>query len=316
MNWLFLTIISYLMLALVSLGDKFIVDKLLKSSKAYAFSIGVLGSLVFLIAPWFLEWPGFFLLLINFLSGAFFVFALWLMYEALKQGEASKVVVVIGGIVPIFTIIFSVIFLDQKFSNNQWLGLLFLISGTLIISFIVSKKKKLSIFIEKLKNVFWGTYKKRWIFLSIIAALFYSLFFITTKYAYSQQSFLSSFLWIRLGGLFVSLLFLVDKDSRKEIFKSFIKKEKTPAKIGKGFVLVNQLIGSLAFIIQNYAVYLGPVAIINALQGVQYAFLLIIGIFFSLFYPKILKEDISKKTLIKKILAILIIAFGLYFITL
>jgi len=238
------------------------------------------------------------------------------MYEALKQGEASKVVVVIGGIVPIFTIIFSVIFLDQKFSNNQWLGLLFLISGTLIISFIVSKRKKLSIFIEKLKNVFWGTYKKRWIFLSIIAALFYSLFFITTKYAYSQQSFLSSFLWIRLGGLFVSLLFLVDKDSRKEIFKSFIKKEKTPAKIGKGFVLVNQLIGSLAFIIQNYAVYLGPVAIINALQGVQYAFLLIIGIFFSLFYPKILKEDISKKTLIKKILAILIIAFGLYFITL
>ena len=115
MNWLFLTIISYLMLALVNLGDKFVVDKLLKSSKAYAFSIGVLGSLVFLVAPWFLEWPGFFLLLINFLAGSFFVFALWLMYEALKQGEASRVVVVIGGVIPVFTIIFSVLFLMKNF---------------------------------------------------------------------------------------------------------------------------------------------------------------------------------------------------------
>lgn len=317
MNWLVLTIISYLLLALVNLGDKFIVDKLLKSSKAYAFSIGVLGSLVFLIAPWFLEWPGLFLLLINFLAGAFFIFALWAMYEALKRGEASRVVVVVGGIIPIFTIIFSLVFWGQKFTANQWLGLIFLISGTLIISFIVSKKKKISIFIERLKTVFRGTYKKRWVFLSIAAALLYSLSFIATKYAYEQQNFISSFLWIRLGALFVSLLFLIDKDSRQEIFKSFAKdkKKKKPAKVGKGFVLVNQLLGSLAFVIQNYAIYLGPVAIINALQGIQYAFLLIIGIFFSLFYPKILKEDISKNTLIKKILAILIIGVGLYFIT-
>ncbi|MCK9438990.1 MAG: EamA family transporter [Patescibacteria group bacterium] len=315
MNWLFLTIISYLMLALVNLGDKFVIDKLLKSSKAYAFSIGVLGSLVFLAAPWFLEWPGFLLLLINFLAGAFFVFALWLMYEALKQGEASRVVIVIGGIIPIFTITFSVFFLKEQFSSHQWLGFLLLIVGTLIISFIVSKKKKFLIFIEKLKLLFKGNYKKKWIILSIVAALFYSLFFITTKHAYEQQSFLSSFLWIRLGGLFVSLLFLIDKDSRKEIIKSFTKKSKNKAKIGKGFVVINQALGSLAFIIQNYAIYLGPVALINALQGIQYAFLLIIGIFFSLFFPKVLKEDISQKTLFKKVLAILIIGFGLYFIT-
>lgn len=315
MNWLFLTIISYLMLALVNLGDKFVVDKLLKSSKAYAFSIGVLGSLVFLIAPWFLEWPGISFLLINFLAGSFFVFALWLMYEALKQGEASRVVVVVGGIIPIFTILFSLLFLDEKFSYNQIFGFLLLIIGTLIISFIVSKKKTILIFFNKLKIFFSGSYKKKWISLSIFAAFFYSLFFITTKYAYEHQSFISSFLWIRLGGLFVSLLFLIDKGSRKEIVESFTKKTKSKTKIGKGFVVINQALGSLAFIIQNYAIYLGPVALINALQGIQYAFLLIIGIFFSLFFPKILKEDISKKTLFKKVLAILIIGLGLYFIT-
>lgn len=315
MNWIILTIVSYLMLAVVNLGDKFVVDKLLKSSKAYAFAIGVLGSLVFLLAPWFLEWPGVFLLVVNFLAGAFFVFALWLMYESLKNGEASRVVVVIGGVVPIFTIIFSILFLKETFSKNQWLGVLLLIIGTFIISFIVSKKKKVSVFLDKLKIFFKGAYPKKWLFFSIMAAFFYSLFFITTKYAYEQQSFFSSFIWIRLGGLFVSLLFLVDKKTRIEIFKSFKKKEKTPAKVGKGFIIFNQLLGSVAFIIQNYAIYLGPVALINALQGVQYAFLLVIGIFFSLFFPKILKEDVSSSIILKKVLAILIIGFGLFFIT-
>jgi drug/metabolite transporter (DMT)-like permease len=224
MSWFLLAVISYLMLALVNLGDKFVVDKLLKSGKAYAFSVGVLGSLVFVIAPWFLKWPGTFLLLINFLAGAFFIFALWLMYEALKNSEMSRVVVVIGSIVPVFTIIFSVLFFKESFSLNQCFGLLLLISGMFIISFVVSQKRKWSVFWGRIKMVFLGSYKKRWVFLAIASAFFYSLFFMSTKYAYNHQDFLSSFLWIRLGGLLVALLFFVDSKSRKEIVASFRKK--------------------------------------------------------------------------------------------
>lgn len=315
MSWLALTIISYLILAVVNIGDKFVVDKLLNSSKAYAFSVGFMGSLVFIIAPWFLEWPGVFLLVINFLAGAFFVFALWLMYEALKRGEASRVVVVIGGVIPIFTAGILFLFFKKSFSNYQWLGFFLLVMGMFLISFIVSKKNKFKTFISKIKSFFFGKYSKKWLLLSIVSAFFYSLFFISTKYAYENQSFLSSFLWIRLGGLFVCLLFLLDKKSRQEIFFSLFKKKNKKIKTGKSFVILNQLLGSVAFVIQNYAIYLGPVVIINALQGVQYAFLLIIGIFFSLFFPKILKEDISKKAILNKLFAILIIGIGLYFIS-
>lgn len=315
MNWLFLAVVSYLLLAVVNLGDKFVVDKLIKSSKAYAFIVGALSAVVFLLAPWFLTWPGLFLFLINIISGAFFVFALWTMYESLKMGEASRVVVVVGSVIPIFTIIFSLLFFDEKFSGRQWAGILFLIAGMILISFISSRRKKWSIFFQRLFSVFYGGYNKRWIFLAIISAFLYSLFFITTKYAYSQQDFMSSFIWIRGGSLLVVLLFLIDKKDRKDIVKSFKEKPSRRVKINKGFVAINQLLGSGAFLLQNYAVYLGPVAIINALQGVQYAFLLILGIFFSLFFPKILKEDISKNTLLKKIMAILLVAIGLYFIT-
>ena len=314
MGWLALTIISYLMLAVVNLGDKFVIDKLLPSSKAYAFVVAVLSALVFVLAPWFLTWPGLSLFLINMITGALFVFALWTLYEALKRGEASRVVVVIGSIIPIFTILFSILFLGEKFSVNQWIGFLFLLSGMFIIAFVLSRRKKIPVFLRRLYSVFGGGYKKKWIFMAITSAFLYASFFILTKYAYEHQEFWSSFIWIRGGSLVVVLIFLLDKGSRTEIFKSFKKKSKSPAKIGKGFVVINQVMGSAGFILQNYAVYLGPVAIINALQGVQYAFLLILGIFFSVFFPRILKEDISKNVLLKKILAILLVGIGLYFI--
>ena len=322
MTWITLSVVSYLLLALVNLGDKFVIDKILGDSRVYAFMVAILGSILIIIAPWFLKWPGLFLFLINILAGAFFIFALWTMYEALKKGEASRVVVVVGSIVPVFTLIFSLILFKERFSLSQWLGIFFLLAGMLQMSLIVSRRKKWSTFTKRTWSVFSGKYKKRWILLSIASAWFYAIFFISSKYAYSQQEFLSAFIWTRLGGLSLALIFLIDPSSRKAILKSFktkkkfknplkLKKEKKPQKF---LVVLNQALGALAAFLQNYAIYLGPVAIINALQGVQYAFLLLLGIFFSIFFPKILKEDISRAVLIRKGRAILLVGIGLYLI--
>jgi len=315
MNWFILTIVSYLMLALVNLGDKFIVDKLLKSSRTYTFIVCVLGGIVILLAPWFLNWPGFSFFIINMFAGFLFALALWSMYESLKNGETTRVAVVIGSIIPVFTIFFSLFFLREKFTVYQWIGVLFLIIGMIIISFVVSRRNKWRDFFKRLGSVFCGSYDKKWIFLAILSAFLYALYFIITKYAYSRQEFLSSFIWIKSGSALLVLLFLFDKKTRIEIKQNFTAKSKKTKKTKGGFVFINQFIGALASFMQSYAVYLGPVAIINALQGVQYAFLLILGIIFSKFFPKILKEDISKKTLIKKIIAIILVAIGLYFMS-
>ena len=53
MNWLTLTIISYLLLAFVNLGDKFVMDKILGDSRVYAFTVTILSLIVVIIAPWF-----------------------------------------------------------------------------------------------------------------------------------------------------------------------------------------------------------------------------------------------------------------------
>jgi hypothetical protein len=74
--------------------------------------------------------------------------------------------------------------------------------------------------------------------------------------------------------------------------------------------------GSTGFILQNYAVFLGSVVLVNALQGVQYAFLLIISTGLALFAPKLLKENFSWRITIQKAAAVLVIVLGFYFVTL
>jgi hypothetical protein len=55
---------------------------------------------------------------------------------------------------------------------------------------------------------------------------------------------------------------------------------------------------------------------INALQGVQYVFLLIFAIILSFKLPKILKEEISREIIFQKVAAILLIGAGLILIAL
>jgi hypothetical protein len=147
--------------------------------------------------------------------------------------------------------------------------------------------------------------------ISIICAFFLSLSFVLIKYVYLALPFWTGFLWRSLGGFLMAIcFFILFPEVRKEIFK---KREKSSPKTAAIF-LINQAVGGGASILQNWAVALAPlvyVAFINALQGVQYVFLLILTVFLSLKLPHILKEEISKGAILQKIVAILVIGGGL-----
>lgn len=311
MNWLSVALTAYLFLAIANLLDKFLVDNVLKSSKAYVFINGIMGALVFLVAPWFLNWPGIFWFSFNIFTGFIFALALWTLYEALKQGEASRILVFIGGLTPIFSIFFSIILFKESYSINQWLGIALMLGGVLLIALLPQKRSFLWRFFKKV-----GLNKdslSSGISIALISALFYSLYFVSTKYAYSNQPFVSAFLWNRLGVIVFVLFFLFRKKNRLDISDFFRKK--TPTK-NQGLVIFNQILGSSGFILQNYAISLGSVAIINALQGFQYAFLLVISAVLAVLAPKLLKETFSWSIILQKTGAVFLVGLGLYFITL
>lgn len=309
MSWIAVALLAYLFLAIANLFDKFLIDNVLNSSKAYAFVACVLGAVVVVIAPWFLVWPGWFFFLWNIFTGFIFALALWFLYEALRQGEAARILVFVGGVTPVFSIALSVLFLKESFTTNQWIGFLFLIIGVFIIAFLPSSRSFLARVLRKLRLS--QRIEKNGLRMAFFSGLAYAFYFVASKYAFNNQPFASAFIWGRIGAALFVLLFLIRASDRQQI-KRFLQRS-TPGK-NKLLVFLGQLLGSSGFILQNYAIFLGSVALVNALQGVQYAFILVISAGLALMAPRLLKENFSWPIILQKSVAVLVIGVGLYFI--
>lgn len=296
MLWLIVTISAYLILAIVSLVDKYLLVGPIPNPKVYTFYIGTLGILVLILTPFVGFYiPEFSQIILSLLAGAFFIYGIFWLNSALRLFEASRVIPAIGGILPIFTFLLIYIFSKgtKIFKTWEFLAFILLVLGSILITY------------EKAKKISLKSFK-----ISVVAAFFFALSFVLAKYVYLVQPFWSGYLWIRIGGFLMAISFLFTKEVRNELFKLKINLPKKTAAI----FLLNQAVGASANILQNWAIALAPligVAIINALQGVQYLFLLIFAFLLSLKFPQILKEEISRQILLQKIIAILLIAGGL-----
>lgn len=296
MSWLIITILFYLMLAVAFLVDKYLLAGPVPNAKALSFYIGILGILALLLAPF----VGFYIpeikqIVLAISAGASFIYALYWFFRALRLFEISRVVPAIGGISPFFILGLIYIFSGGKESLKLWefLSFLLMVLGSVFITY--EKEKKISL--ESLK-------------ISIIAAFFFALSFVLTKYVYLQNSFWTGFIWTKIGGVLMALFFLLSREMREELFKARINFSKKTAII----FLSGQAVGFGSNVLQNLAFAIAPLiylSVISALQGIQYVFLLAFTVFLSFKFPQILKEEVSKKILLQKILAILLIGGGL-----
>jgi len=75
-------------------------------------------------------------------------------------------------------------------------------------------------------------------------------------------------------------------------------------------LVINEVIYLVGHVLNFLAVSLAPVALVSALGGIQPFFMLVFGIILSIFWPKIIKEDITKKTLLIKFVSVLLIFLG------
>jgi drug/metabolite transporter (DMT)-like permease len=299
MNWLFIAIIAHFLFALVFVIDKFLLSHTKLQPTAYAFYVGLLGGLLSLLLIPF----GFSLLLLNqilisFIAGILFVLAILFFYKSVQLGEVSRIAPIIGGAVPVFTLILTFFFLGERLSNNQLFAFFLLVLGGIIMVW-PGKKARASASTK-------ASLIKR-LPLAILAAFFFAGSFVLTKFIFTHQSFINGFIWIRLGGILGAGLLLFWPSIRESILKT----SKTIKLKTGGLALSNKVFSALAFILLNYAIYLGSVSLVNALQGIQYVFLLMVALFLSKKFPQIIKEQISQGAILQKLIAILFVGLGL-----
>ena len=310
--WIFLAAGAYLLLAINGVADKFLLTKSVKHPVAYAFYVGITGPLTFLLSLFGLlgTWLGWSFLSTEFsfqllspgnlvvaiIGGACFPLALYFSYKAIQQTSISRILPIQGGLVPIFTLILAYFILAERLSPVQIAAFLFLVAGAVLIAF-----KKVH-----------GHWHALAFGNAIIASLLFAISLTLQKYIFTNVNFASGLMWTRLGFFAASASFLISRKSRGYIFKA--PKETTS---GNKFVyLAARISGGAAWFLQNYAIKLGSVSLVNALQGTQYIFLLGIASVLSVKFPKILKEKIPLRIMVQKIAAIVLISTGLLILVL
>ena len=295
MIWLLVTVSAYFFYAIVGIVDKYLLKSLIPNAKVYAFYIGLLSILALFLIPLGFSIPDPIQLLLSLLAGAISIFAILGFFRALRLFEISRVMPAIGGLIPLFTFGLVYLFSFGKETLTFWelVAFLLLVGGSVLIVF---EKEKL-VTLKSLQ-------------IAALAAFLYALFYTLAKFVYLEQSFWSGFIWMRIGAFLAALFFLFSKEVREEIFKEQVSFKPKTMRI----FLSNQGFAVGALVLQNWAIALVPLGLlpfVNALEGTKYVFVLIFAVLFSLKFPQILKEEISKPIIIQKIISILLIGAGL-----
>lgn len=294
--WILLSLIGYGILAIVALMDKFILSKSVKPIIfTFYSSIFVLPILFFI--PFGVSFPTVWTdWLIFLISGFFFSIGLWVMYLGYQRSEISHIGPLVGAATPFFILLLSGIFLKESFGFYTLLAIFILILGSLLVSFENSQKHN---------GVHLG------MLFGVVSGLFFAISHVAAKYAYDVLGFYSGFVWTRTFiGIFGIILFL--SPSIRQIFKR--KKDNFSEKKSQlSLISWNKILGVVGIVLIQYATALGSVTLVNALAGVQFAILIILVALFSRFYPKLFKEQYTKREVVQEFVAILLIGGGLAF---
>lgn len=305
--WVILSISAYLLLATNGVADKFLLSKSVKHPLAYAFYVGITGPLTlalsifgvigqwlhlnFLQTEFAFQWLSLGQTLIALIGGISFPIALYFSYKAIQQTSVSRILPIQGGLVPIFTLFLAYVILGERLVETQFFAFFFLVVGAVLISF---KKKH-----GQWHALAFGN--------AAIASFLFALTLTLQKYVFGHVNFASGLIWTRMGFFLASASFLVSKQSRRYIFN-------TPKEVSTGnkFVyLAARVSGGISGFLQNYAIKIGSVTLVNALQGTQYVFLLALTTLLSVKFPKILKEHLSGQSFAQKFISIILVSIGL-----
>jgi hypothetical protein len=301
--WILVAIIAHTLFAAASVGDKLLFSSAkMKSPAAYAVLVGMLGGLVVLGAVIFgLPWPGMQAAILAAVAGILFVLALFPYYQGIQTYEASRIIPATGGFVPVFSLLFSSLFLSggASLAATDIAAFILMIGGAVALMW----NRRIKFPLASLR-------------ISMFASILFAGFFVASKAAYLVQPFWSGLFWSRLGGaIFALLLVAVIPSIRHSLFAP-----QTSDSAKRSFLLVFgvQIVGAAAGLCESAAVYIAPAAyvpFVNAIQGVQYAILLLLSYALARLAPGIWKEKMAGDSLRIKLAAVASIIVGLYLLS-
>ncbi len=287
MSWLIFTLLAINLWAISNIIDKNIVSKRVKNA-ATPLIIGGFGSLFYALLMFLVFNAA--ISLEGIALGLVYTCTLLLYLKAMQLEEASRVIAFFS-LIPIFVAILAYFLLGESFGPEKYVGIILVTIGAAMISVRKGIGKKLTI--------------SKALYLMLLFVMLYAVYTIALKYSTGYTGFISIFAGMQFG-LFlggIALLFVYKIELKKINMKT------------TALVLTSQFTGVTGLLSFIYAVSIGPISLVSAIENTQPVFLLLFTTLLTIFKPHIIKEDISKGPLFLKALAIIIMVIGAYLVS-
>ncbi len=306
MSWILLAVAAQFINAGVALVDKYIVthDEMMPKPFVYAFYTCLLaGMWVFVFGlgllpipylahigiPSFsrVEIPTLEVMALAMLAAYTFFAGLVSLYTALREGDASDVVPVVGSVSAVASFGLGYLFLGADLTPNFLAGIILLSVGTFLVSHL--------------------RFRIHTALVSIHAGLFFAAHYVVLKGLFDMTSFDNGFFWSRVAFIVVAVSMLLVPGH----FVRIHGQTKVTNRRGGLFVLSNKLMAGIGSLMILKATAQGSVAVVQALGGLQFIFILLFTLFLGRRTPVPCGENIAcNEDLYHKVVFISIITIG------
>jgi len=304
MSWFLIALGAPFLWAIVNIADKYLVEKFSdrdkeKSSGGLVLFSSLIGIFIAILIFIFTKQVLNISLLdkgLLFLNGGLTI--IWIIFYlyALEIEDISSIVPLFR-IVPVFGYIFGYIFLGEILSLYQIIGSIIILIGSFFISIDFTKSKKI--------------FKIRMVIYIICACLAIAISGIIFKFVTIDGNFWVSSFWEYFGLGFFGLIIYMFIPKYRNQFMDMNRK----GGIKIFFInIISELMSVSGNLMTNFAILLAPVTMVYMVSSFQPAMVLIFTILGTKFFPDVIKENISRKVMIPKMIAILIMIVGSIFL--
>ena len=297
MNWFLFSLLGASSLAVTGVIDKLILEKYVQNSHAYLVALiflqqALAASIFLIVGPGFVYPYSLYAIAVGVVQIAY-----WAAYlRALKVEETSRIAALVY-VYPVFVFPAAFFLLDEILGPKDYIGGLFLVLSGLLISYRPSTTGRSLIFSPAIKYMllFW---------------IFYATYSISAKFLLSFMDGWHLMIWLSLGNLIAVLPFLLTKAVRSEIY-GYVQRGRSifSALLAEEFF---SFLGRGALI---FAYAVGSVALVSSVAALQPFFTLVYVGALSILMPGLLKEEMDRRTLSLKLIAVFMIVIGIYLIS-
>lgn len=289
-NGIFVAIIAHGLIGMSLIWDKVLLKRPgTKNLFSYVFWLGSLSILGVLLVPFGYKSPPLMLIVVAFAVGVVHLAAVFFYYVALKYGEASETLAIMGGFSPVATMAIGWALLSQHMTGGQLIGFALMTAGGFVMFF--SEKVRLGKLMPPM----------------VLASGLMGLAEVAAKVVYNHTNFITGSVWFAIGTFAGAMALLIPRAWRRQIFSESSKDNPR----NRFWYFVNRFVAGVGAFLVVYAISLTYPAMVDAISGVRYAVIFVGALLISNLKPRWLKEDFRGWQLATKIAATSLVVAGL-----